>query len=83
MQEFTKADVTSIKSTSAEVGENPVIVECKPALHSLTDWDGPDDVGNPRNWSFRKKLYATVIPALYAFVVYDVLQVAIIFSDLL
>ena len=36
---------------------------------TLTDWDGPDDPDNPRNWTFGKKLYATAVPALYAFVV--------------
>lgn len=36
---------------------------------SLLDWDGPDDPGNPRNWSLGTKVYATAIPALYAFAV--------------
>lgn len=44
------------------------------SLQTLTDWDGEDDPENPRNWSFGKKLYATSIPALYAFVVYVVLH---------
>ena len=55
-----------------DVEKSPPAAEPNPPLHTLTDWDGPDDPENPRNWSFGKKLYATAIPALYAFVVYVV-----------
>ena len=33
------------------------------------DWTGPDDPGNPRNWPFAKKVYHTIIPGLFAFIV--------------
>ncbi|KAF6232466.1 hypothetical protein HO173_009346 [Letharia columbiana] len=36
---------------------------------TITDWDGPDDAGNPQNWGSAKKIYATMVPALYAFTV--------------
>lgn len=36
---------------------------------NITDWNGPDDAGNPQNWGSAKKVYATMIPALYAFTV--------------
>jgi len=35
----------------------------------LTDWDGPDDLGNPKNWSFGARLYGTFVPAYYSFAV--------------
>ncbi|MCJ1431239.1 hypothetical protein MMC27_000590 [Xylographa pallens] len=38
-------------------------------LMVLKDWDGQDDPGNPKNWSFGTKVYATAVPALFAFVV--------------
>ncbi|MCJ1403121.1 hypothetical protein MMC11_006344 [Xylographa trunciseda] len=44
-------------------------VESDTPLVALKDWDGPDDPGNPRNWSFGTKVYATAVPALFAFVV--------------
>ena len=35
----------------------------------LTDFDGPNDPGNPKNWGFGKRVYHTSIPALYGFAV--------------
>ncbi|KAL9098618.1 MAG: hypothetical protein Q9187_009626 [Circinaria calcarea] len=73
--ETARKDIPSLKSASAvEAGENPAIAESKSPLHTPTDWDGPEDVGNPRNWSFGKKIYATIVPALYAFAVCVVLH---------
>lgn len=37
--------------------------------HTLTGWDGPDDSGNPRNWSFGARVYGVFVPAWYAFAV--------------
>lgn len=37
------------------------------SLTSAKDWTGPDDEGNPQNWSLRKKLYHTLIPTSIAF----------------
>ena len=35
----------------------------------ILDWDSPDDVGNPRNWSFAKRVFHTAVPAFYGFLV--------------
>lgn len=35
---------------------------------SIEDWDGPDDPGNPWNWSTWKRIYHTFVPASIAFV---------------
>ncbi|MCJ1351239.1 MAG: hypothetical protein MMC33_001222 [Icmadophila ericetorum] len=32
-----------------------------------SDWDGPDDVDNPRNWPTWKKVFHSAIPAIYSF----------------
>lgn len=32
------------------------------------DWDGPEDPGNPQNWSKAKKIYHSFVPAAIAFV---------------
>ena len=34
----------------------------------LLDWTGPDDPGNPRNWSFGKKFFHTLIPSMFGFI---------------
>ena len=34
----------------------------------LLDWSGPDDPGNPRNWNFGKKVFHTLIPSLFGFI---------------
>lgn len=38
------------------------------------DWDGPDDVDNPRNWPVPKKVIHSVIPALYGFALYVLIK---------
>ena len=35
----------------------------------ILDWDSPDDVGNPRNWPFAKRVFHTAVPAFYGFLV--------------
>lgn len=35
----------------------------------LLDWDSPEDVGNPKNWTVGKKIFHTAIPAFYGFTV--------------
>ena len=61
--------IIDVKRTVSDI-ERPVhATGPKTPLHTLTDWDGPDDLENPPNWRFAIKLYATVEPALYAFVV--------------
>lgn len=32
------------------------------------DWEHPDDIGNPQNWSRWKRIYNTLIPSAIAFV---------------
>ena len=36
---------------------------------SATDWTGPDDPGNPQNWSMRKKVYHSAVTAILSFAV--------------
>jgi hypothetical protein len=44
--------------------------DAQAAIHSgILDWDSPDDVGNPRNWSFAKRVFHTAVPAFYGFLV--------------
>ena len=50
---------TRTPSTTSESSITPV---------AALDWDGPEDVGNPRNWPTWKRVYHTSIPALYGFV---------------
>ena len=58
-------------SPSLEGGHSSTKVDdVKSPLTALQDWDGPDDPGNPRNWSLGTKIYATAIPAMYAFAVF-------------
>lgn len=34
----------------------------------ILDWDSPDDPDNPHNWSTKMKLFQTLVPAFYLFV---------------
>lgn len=34
----------------------------------VLDWDSPDDPDNPHNWSTLVKLFQTLVPAFYCFV---------------
>lgn len=34
------------------------------------DWDGLDDIANPKNWSLGKRLFNTILPAIFAFLMY-------------
>ncbi|KAI0903027.1 MFS multidrug transporter-like protein [Ustulina deusta] len=36
-------------------------------LDAVTDWDGPADAANPKNWSLKSRIYHTTLPALYGF----------------
>lgn len=38
-----------------------------PKSDALTDWDGPADPENPKNWSLGLRIYHTMLPALYGF----------------
>ncbi|KFY30305.1 hypothetical protein V493_02003 [Pseudogymnoascus sp. VKM F-4281 (FW-2241)] len=33
------------------------------------EWDGLDDIANPKNWSLGKRLFNTILPALFAFLI--------------
>lgn len=45
--------------------------EQHPVQRTVTaqDWTGPDDPENPHNWSLLKRIYHTIPPALFGFVV--------------
>jgi hypothetical protein len=44
-------------------------IEAAPALNlERLDWDSTEDIGNPRNWPVPKKVFHTVVPALYGFI---------------
>ncbi|MCJ1288729.1 hypothetical protein MMC34_000258 [Xylographa carneopallida] len=59
-----------MSSTGTEVLEKDgTLAKSDTPLVVLIDWDGRDDPGNPKNWSFGTKVYATAVPALFAFVV--------------
>lgn len=34
------------------------------------DWDGLDDSANPKNWPLGKRVFNTILPAIFAFVMY-------------
>lgn len=53
-----------------EQGKASPPAEFEYPFQTLSDQDSVDDPGNPHNWKIAKKLYATVIPALYAFSVH-------------
>lgn len=36
---------------------------------AVTDWDGPNDPGNPQTWSALKKVYHVLVPTILGFVV--------------
>lgn len=48
--------------------------EQPPKDPSLVEFDGPDDPGNPKNWSVRKRLAMTVSMAMMVFVVVSLLH---------
>lgn len=35
----------------------------------VDDWNGDDDPANPHNWSMASRIYHTIVPALFSFVV--------------
>ncbi|KAI0469323.1 MFS multidrug transporter-like protein [Xylaria cf. heliscus] len=36
-------------------------------LNAVTDWDGPADAANPKNWTLKSRIYHTTLPGLYGF----------------
>ncbi|KAL9090554.1 MAG: hypothetical protein Q9159_001898 [Coniocarpon cinnabarinum] len=38
-------------------------------MSAESSWDGPDDPGNPRNWSILERTFGVAVPAWYAFAV--------------
>ena len=59
------------ESTKEEELNSPTVEEELEKIRTGAnlDWDSPQDGGNPRNWSFAKRVFHTLIPALYGFVV--------------
>jgi hypothetical protein len=43
--------------------------ESRHPVTTAEDWDGPDDPDNPLNWSTRKKIYNTLVPAFQCFTI--------------
>jgi hypothetical protein len=44
-------------------------IEAAPApISERLDWDSPHNTGNPRNWPVPKKVFHTIVPALYGFI---------------
>jgi hypothetical protein len=56
------------KETEGAMGAPSVSSNDSKAPVAALDWDSPEDIGNPRNWSTWKRVYHTSIPALYGFV---------------
>lgn len=56
------------KNSSTRIYENPTIIGQQDQTATL-DWDGPEDPDNPRAWGFGKRLFHSVIPGLFNFVV--------------
>lgn len=40
----------------------------------VLDWDSPEDSDNPHNWTTASKLFQTLTPAFYCFVLYVALS---------
>jgi hypothetical protein len=59
-------------ATEATASANHYDPEGHPVRRVVTaqDWTGPDDPENPHNWSLLKKIWHTIPPALFAFVVW-------------
>lgn len=65
MPELEKGNLDSgNEGSDLEKGEE------RPVAPSVLDWDGPNDPGNPMNWSKWKKIYHVVPPAIISFSAY-------------
>jgi hypothetical protein len=60
-----KEVVKSDDSETEKGGESQTQVATGPL-----DWDGPDDVDNPWNWSPAKRWYGTIVPGLLCLLVF-------------
>ena len=47
--------------------QTPVASQAASIAKAL-DWDGPDDLENPYNWSVWQRVFHSAMPALYCFV---------------
>lgn len=54
-------DLEKVTSIVAQLDQNYRIV--------APDWDGPEDTDNPKSWSLGKRLFHSIIPGLFNFVV--------------
>ena len=52
--------------TNNDISPNP---SARGISQNALDWDGPNDLDNPKNWTLASKIYHTVIPALLGFTV--------------
>lgn len=58
-----------VKFATPIVDMEPGLQEDVPETISL-DWDGLEDSANPKNWSLGKRLFNTILPAIFAFLMY-------------
>ena len=69
-QDETISSSTAITLTDEGDSKSEAPQAQKKSEQTLTDWDGPTDPGDPRNWSYGLRVYGVFVPALYAFAVY-------------
>lgn len=75
-----KVHETSGREATADDGDDPNLVRVKITwstqkraqkvsdnIHMQVTWTGPDDPGNPKNWTFKRKWLATGLVSLIAF----------------
>ena len=59
------------KDSRARILSEPSPPNSLQAIKTVSlDWDGPNDVDNPRNWPKWKKIFHSAIPAIYSFGLY-------------
>lgn len=67
---FENPDIRDPEKGSGDDGVNGDRTPPEEQSPSVTDWTGPDDPENPRNWSKWKRRYHVLPPALISFSAY-------------
>ncbi|RYO74737.1 hypothetical protein DL766_004177 [Monosporascus sp. MC13-8B] len=57
----------SVEKSVTSLTSLPSVPPPPDELDAVTDWDGPADPANPKNWSLGLRIYHTMLPALYGF----------------
>ncbi|RYP19221.1 hypothetical protein DL767_009689 [Monosporascus sp. MG133] len=57
----------SVKKSVTSLTPLPSVPPLPGKPDAITDWDGPADPANPKNWSLGLRIYHTMLPALYGF----------------